>query len=112
MPLPAPRVRCRLQRLQSGNPTVRLAFRVYRRARAAYVLGREAIGVSRYRGNWIGGWSQSGRTRELHYLDPSIGPSDGAWVLLGLAGGGAVHRRPDGAGALRAPRHADEPGEA
>ena len=43
----------------------------------------EAIGVSRYLGNWLGGWSQTGRTRELHYLDPSIGPTPGAYALLG-----------------------------
>ena len=49
----------------------------------------KAIGVSRFRGNWLGGWSQSGRTRELHYMDPSIGPSDGAWALLGWLADGA-----------------------
>ena len=43
----------------------------------------EAIGVSRYIGNWLGGWAQSGRTRELHYLDPSVGPTPGAYALLG-----------------------------
>ena len=43
----------------------------------------EAIGVSRFRGNWLGGWSQTGRTRELHYIDPSIGVSEGAYALMG-----------------------------
>ena len=43
----------------------------------------EAIGVSRYRGNWLGGWSQSGTTRERHYIDPSITPTPAAYALLG-----------------------------
>ena len=43
----------------------------------------EAIGVPRFRRNWLGGWSQSGRTRELHYLDPSILPTPAAYALLG-----------------------------
>ena len=43
----------------------------------------EAIGVPRFRGNWLGGWSQAGRTRELHYLDPSILPTPAAYALLG-----------------------------
>jgi len=45
--------------------------------------GCEAIGVSRFRGNWAGGWSQSGRTRELHYIDPSILPSPAAYAFFG-----------------------------
>ena len=57
----------------------------------------------------MGGWSQTGRTCELHYLDPSVGPSTGAWALLGwLAAGdyaaGQLERR---AGAP----DTDEPGE-
>ena len=43
----------------------------------------EAIGVSRYRGNWFGGWSQAARTRELHYIDPSVAPTPAAYALLG-----------------------------
>ena len=43
----------------------------------------EAIGVSRFRGNWFGGWSQSARTRELHYIDPSVAPTPAAYALLG-----------------------------
>ena len=43
----------------------------------------EAIGVSRYRGNWLGGGSQSGTTRERHYIDPSITPTPAAYALLG-----------------------------
>ena len=33
----------------------------------------EAIGVSRYKGNWLGGWSQTGTTPERHYMymDPA-----------------------------------------
>ena len=52
----------------------------------------EAIGVSRYRGNWFGGWSQEARTRELHYIDPSVAPTPAAYALLGwqLAGDYAV----------------------
>ena len=34
------------------------------------------------------GWSQTGRTRELHYLDPSAGPSTGTWALLGWLAAG------------------------
>ena len=36
----------------------------------------------------MGGWSQTGGTRELHYIDPSVGPTDGAYALMGwlLAG--------------------------
>ena len=44
-------------------------------------MGRQRVGC--YRGKWLGGWSQSGRTRELHYLDPSVLPSRGAYALLG-----------------------------
>ena len=43
----------------------------------------EAIGVSRFKGNWLGGWSQTGTTRERHYMDPSVGPSPAAYSLLG-----------------------------
>mmetsp|Transcript_19772 Transcript_19772/g.49359 ORF Transcript_19772/g.49359 Transcript_19772/m.49359 type:complete len:269 (-) Transcript_19772:235-1041(-) len=43
----------------------------------------EAIGVSRFLGNWIGGWSQAGRTRELHYLDPSVRPCPAAFGFFG-----------------------------
>ena len=43
----------------------------------------EAIKVPRFRGNWLGGWAQSGRTRELHYMDPSVLPTPAAYELLG-----------------------------
>ena len=48
----------------------------------------EAIGVPRFRGNWLGGWSQHSTTREVHYLDPSILPTPAAHALFGwlLAG--------------------------
>ena len=49
----------------------------------------EAIGVSRFRGSWFGGWSQSARTREscsLHYIDPSVAPTR---LLLTLCLGGS-----------------------
>ena len=39
--------------------------------------------MPRFRGNWLGGWSQSGKTRELHYMDPSVLPSRAAYGLLG-----------------------------
>ena len=74
----------------------------------------EAIGVSRYLGNWLGGlggWSQTGRTRELHYLDPSIGPTPDAYALLGW-----LLRRVFTAEATECVRStacpSDEPGEA
>jgi len=43
----------------------------------------EAIHVSRYKGNWLGGWSQTGRTRELHYIDPSFQPTPAAYAFFG-----------------------------
>ncbi|KAL1524965.1 hypothetical protein AB1Y20_019841 [Prymnesium parvum] len=43
----------------------------------------EAIGVSRFLGNWMGGWSQSGKTRELHYMDPSVRPCPAAFGFFG-----------------------------
>ena len=43
----------------------------------------EAILVPRFRGNWLGGWAQTGKTRELHYIDPSILPTPSAYALLG-----------------------------
>ena len=43
----------------------------------------EAIGLSRFRGNWLGGWAQSGNTRELRYIDPSTRPTRAAYQLLG-----------------------------
>ena len=43
----------------------------------------EAIGVSRFRGNWFGGWSQGARTRELHYIDPSVVATPASYALLG-----------------------------
>ena len=51
--------------------------------------GMEAIGISRFRGNWMGGWSQTGRTRELHYIDPSILPSPAAYAFFGWLREGA-----------------------
>jgi hypothetical protein len=43
----------------------------------------EAILVPRFRGNWLGGWAQTSKTRELHYIDPSILPTPSAYALLG-----------------------------
>ena len=48
----------------------------------------EAIGVARFRANWVGGWSQSGRTRKMHYLDPPILPTPAAYALGGWLLGG------------------------
>ena len=39
--------------------------------------------MTRFRGNWFGGWSQSARTQELHYIDPSVAPTPAAYALLG-----------------------------
>ena len=71
----------------------------------------EAIGVSRYRGNWLGGWSQTGTTRETRYIDPSVRPTAAAYGLLGwLLEGSYVAEAPawqrDAAARAR-----DEPGE-
>ena len=54
----------------------------------------EAIGVPRFRGNWLGGWSQSGKTRELHYMDPSVLPSPAAYGLLGWLLDGTYEAEP------------------
>ncbi|KAL1522545.1 hypothetical protein AB1Y20_017531 [Prymnesium parvum] len=43
----------------------------------------EAIRVSKYKGNWLGGWSQTGRTRELHYIDPSFQPTPASYAFFG-----------------------------
>ena len=70
----------------------------------------EAIGVSRFRGNWLGGWAQAGRTRELHYLDPSVLPTPAAYSLLGWLLAGEYDARPPAWNrSAAAPR--DEPGE-
>ena len=71
----------------------------------------EAVGVSRYRGNWLGGWSQQGRTRELHYLDPSVLPTPAAFAFFGWLQQG-VYETGDAAWE-RAPRTVDaaDPGE-
>ena len=55
----------------------------------------EAIGVPRFRGTWLGGWSQTGRTREVHYLDPSVLPTPAAYALYGwLLGATITQLRP------------------
>ena len=51
----------------------------------------EAILVPHFRGNWLGGWSQSSSTRELHYIDPSILPTPAAHALFGWLLAGAYH---------------------
>ena len=49
----------------------------------------EAISVPRYRGNWLGGWAASSRTREVHYMDPSVLPTPAAFALFGWLRAGA-----------------------
>ena len=69
--------------------------------------------MSRFRGNWLGGWSQTGRTRELHYLDPSVRPTSGAYALLGWLLEGAYEA--DASPAWQrdaAARDTEDPGEA
>ena len=48
----------------------------------------EAIGVPRFRGNWLGGWSLGSHVRERLYIDPSVLPTPEAFALFGwlLAG--------------------------
>ena len=43
----------------------------------------EAIGVSRFKANWLGGWAQSGNTREKHYLDPTVPATREAYQFFG-----------------------------
>ena len=70
----------------------------------------EAIGVPPFRANWLGGWSQSGRTRELHYLDPTVLPTLAAYRLLGWLLDS--HFEPDRAEWHQSVQRAvDEPGE-
>jgi hypothetical protein len=72
----------------------------------------EAIRVPRYRGNWLGGWSQAGRTREVHYLDPSILPTPAAYALFGwLLAGEYTLDQPSWV-VRRGATTCDEPGEA
>jgi hypothetical protein len=52
-------------------------------ARSGGSSAAEAISVSRFRGDWLGGWSQTGRTRELHCIDLSVRPTAGAYALFG-----------------------------
>ena len=67
--------------------------------------------MPRFRGNWLGGWSQRGRTRELYYIDPSVLPSEGAFALFGWLLAGAYRVEP--AEWQRAPRAraTEDPGE-
>jgi hypothetical protein len=71
----------------------------------------EAIGVSRYRGNWLGGWSQTGRTREVHYIDPSVRPTASAYGLLGWLLEGSFMTDMGGWERSAGARDCDEPGE-
>ena len=61
--------------------------------------------------HWMGGWSQTGRTRELHYIDPSILPSPAAYAFFGWLREGAFRlTTPAWERAPRA-RARDDPGE-
>jgi len=71
----------------------------------------EAIKVPFFRGNWLGGWSQSGNTRQLHYLDPSVLPTAAAHALFGwLLAGEYILDLPVWT-AQRGATASDEPGE-
>ena len=71
----------------------------------------EAIRVPRFRGNWLGGWSQNGRTRELHYMDPSVLPSPEAYELLGWLLDGSYQALPPSWERRRGAADTAEPGE-
>lgn len=71
----------------------------------------EAIRVPRFRGNWLGGWSAAGRTREVHYLDPSILPTEAAYALFGWLLSGEYELEEPVWSARRGAAASDEPGE-
>jgi len=71
----------------------------------------EAIGVSRFLGNWMGGWSQTGRTRELHYMDPSVRPCPAAFGFFGWMLDGRFEALPPTWEYRVGARPNDEPGE-
>lgn len=71
----------------------------------------EAISVPRFRGNWLGGWSPAGRTRELHYLDPSVLPCPAAFALFGWLLAGTYQLDSPAWSAQRGAAASDEPGE-
>ena len=48
----------------------------------------EAIGVPRFRGNWLGGWRLGSSVRERLYIDPSILPTPAAHALFGWLAAG------------------------
>ena len=43
----------------------------------------EAVKVPRARGDWLGGWAAGSNTREVHYIDPTVGPTPAAYRLFG-----------------------------
>ena len=67
--------------------------------------------MPRFRGNWLGGWSQNGRTRELHYMDPSVLPSPEAYELLGWLLDGSYQALPPSWERRRGAADTAEPGE-
>ena len=71
----------------------------------------EAIRVPRVRGNGLGGWSQNGRTCELHYMGPSVLPSPEAYELLGWLLDGSYQALPPSWKRRRGAADTAEPGE-
>ena len=65
----------------------------------------EAIGVPRFRGNWLGGWAQTGKVREQLYIDPSVLPTPAAHALFGwLLAGAYTTEAPEWVPSRAAPR--------
>ena len=56
--------------------------------RAGGSSAAEAIGVPRFRGNWLGGWSLGSSVRERLYIGPSILPTPAAHALFGWLAAG------------------------
>lgn len=71
----------------------------------------EAIRISKYKGNWLGGWSQTGRTRELHYIDPSFQPTPASYAFFGWLLEGQYQALPPEWQPRRGAADDDEPGE-
>ena len=44
-----------------------------------------AIKVERHIWVWIGGWAPGSSTPDVHYLDPTVGPTPAGYALYGWA---------------------------